>query len=42
MDMWMLGCIAYILVYYKSPFKGVEPPKSLIKPITLPSTPKVS
>ena len=26
MDMWMLGCIAYILCYYKVPFKGAESP----------------
>jgi hypothetical protein len=22
MDMWMLGCMAYVLVFYQAPFKG--------------------
>lgn len=33
MDMWMLGIIAYIMAYYKSPFKSTESEEALAKEI---------
>ena len=42
MDMWMLGCIAYILAYYKAPFKLVDNNPVFGGPLKLPQSPGVS
>lgn len=42
MDMWMFGCIAYILAFYKAPFKNIQQDKLLATQIKLPENSDVS
>ena len=41
MDMWMLGCLLYILCFYKTPFKGY-PEEIVAAKVNIPPNSRIS